>query len=212
MITQLEHDCMSVFEKVFPVSVREEIVSLMKEAYRTRYRWMNESDDFLESKIGAKDLPAHLLRAAIENTARSYCNNGRLPFKFSVIGNSAKNCHHVELVLNDYKIYFVRAAFETEKPGIGIKQALYRPVVEMDLFNPNESTSFHPSTFFITYGDYCTDSLKFVNIGIPGTNSWLFLKHLSLESTFIKPVVPDKEDQILVTLVNEDGAINEKAK
>ena len=114
MITQLEHDCMSVFEKVFPVSVREEIVSLMKEAYRTRDRWMNESDDFLESKIGAKDLPAHLLRAAIENAARSYCNNGRLPFKFSVIGNSAKNCHHVELVLNDYKIYFVRAAFETE--------------------------------------------------------------------------------------------------
>ena len=45
MITQLEHDCMSVFEKVFPVSVREEIVSLMKEAYRTRDRWMNESDD-----------------------------------------------------------------------------------------------------------------------------------------------------------------------
>ena len=212
MITQLEHDCMNVFEKVFPVTVREQIVLLVKNAYKIRDRWMNGSEFFLESKIGAKDLPAHLLRAAIEVAAKSYCDNGRLPFKFCVIDNSAKNSRHVELLLNDYKIYFVRAAFETEKPGIGIKQALYRPVVEMDLFNPNESISFHPSTFFITYGDYCTDSLKFVNIGIPGTNSWLFLKHLSLESTFIKPVVPEKEDQTLVTLINEDGAINEKAK
>ena len=41
MITQLEHDCMNVFEKVFPVTVREQIVLLMKDAYKIRDRWMN---------------------------------------------------------------------------------------------------------------------------------------------------------------------------
>ena len=151
MITQLEHDCMNVFEKVFPVTVREQIVLLMKDAYKIRDRWMNGSEFFLESKIGAKDLPAHLLRAAIEIAAKSYCDNGRLPFKFCVIDNSAKNSRHVELLLNDYKIYFVRAAFETEKPGIGIKQALYRPVVEMDLSDDSHGVQNIPYLIGRTY-------------------------------------------------------------
>lgn len=54
MITQLEHDCMNVFEKVFPVTVREQIVLLMKDAYKIRDRWMNGSEFFLESKIVLK--------------------------------------------------------------------------------------------------------------------------------------------------------------
>lgn len=215
MMLQLEHDCMKAIDKVFPIAVRKQIANLMKDAYRTRNKWMNDSGNFLDTKIGTQDLPAHLLRAAIEYEANNYCKKGLLPFKCHTIANTAKNCHHVEMYNDNYKIYFVRAAYEFEKPGSGIKQALYRPGIEIDLFNPVNQDSqeqFEPPTFYITYGDYSSNSLKFVNIGVPGEKSWLYLKHLSLEEASISPVREQKDEQLLVTLINEDGAKNENAK
>lgn len=131
-----------------------------------------------------------------------YCAKGELPWSFEVQKNRAGNCKHIELIMNDAKIYFSRVQNEEKKP----KSVRYRPDIEINMF----TNSIPPiDTFIVTYGEDRNSGKKFAAVGIPGVESWLYFKSLDLASAEKErtkertTIASNDKDKLMLELLEE---------
>lgn len=163
-----------------------EAQDLCNEAYATVY--------WLKTAL-AKDLRAHILRIAIGIVAKKYCDKGLLPWSYSIELNSAKNCRHIEMKSGTSTIYCAKARSPLSKP----KSVKYRPVVEINLFTEQMPPI---DTFLIAYGENKNGKI-FSSIGIPGEESWLYVKPLAMKRNTTVNNQEENKKELLVELIDE---------
>lgn len=199
------------FDKNFNLATKKNIASLLIEAYKLRDECLHAEPILSLTEIGSKDLAAHLLRPAIEKTARIYCLTGKLPFSFLLNLNKAKNSRHILLESPLSTVYFARTQTAWEKP----RRVKYRPVVEMDLFSETNALEEDPhvNTFLVNYGDAKERGLSFAGIGIPGARGWLYYESLDLRVVEKQEMLqPEQHEEILVQLIEGIDNNVKKAK
>ncbi len=189
-----EQNLQTAYLSVFTPKVQDVLLSMLfkaqdlcNEAYDTVY--------LLKGTTLAKDLRAHVLRIAIGIVAKEYCNKGLLPWSYSVELNSAKNCRHPEMKSGTATIYIARTRSQLNKP----KSVKYRPDVEINIFT-NQTPPI--DTFLIAYGETSNGEL-FSSIGIPGEESWLYVKPLDMKRTITVNNQEENKKELLVELINE---------
>lgn len=187
---KLQTAYLSVFtsdiQSVLPSMILE-AQDLCNEAYATVFL-------LKETKL-SKDIRAHILRIAIGIVAKKYCDKGLLPWSYSIELNSAKNCRHTEMKFGAATIYFAK----TRSPLIKPQAAKYRPDVEINPFTEKVPPI---DTFLITYGETKNGTI-FSSIGIPGEESWLYVKPLDMKRNATVNNQEENKKALLVKLIDE---------
>ena len=190
----IDQKLQTAYLSVFTSDVQAVLTSLILEAQDL----CNEAYDtvyLLKGTILAKDLRAHILRIAIGIVAKKYCDKGLLPWSYSIELNSAKNCRHIEMKFGTASIYCAKARSSLTKP----KSVKYRPDIEINLFTKQMPPI---DTFLIAYGENKNGTI-FSSIGIPGEESWLYVKPLDMKRNATVNNQEENEKELLVELIDE---------
>lgn len=164
---------MRIIRTYCPDRVRYALRGMFDEAYDLTNRLYGQVDWIGNTIISQKDIRAHILRAALANTAKLFCSKGTIPFIFREETNTIGNCSHIELIGKRAIILPCRVSHPSELPAYSIFRNNYTQYLNMDSLFPEYQKKSNVKYVAATYGDRGTSSFKFGKIGIPGEATWI---------------------------------------
>lgn len=201
---------MSKLEDLCPPKVRYALRGMFDESYDLVNKLYSDTKWLSKTEICKFDIRTHVLRGAIAEIAKLFCEKGIIPYSFSEKPNAIVNCSHVELLGASSVLLPCRVETPRALPTYSIFRDNYTEYYNMDSLFPEFYKESEIKYLAATYGDYGTQTFQFGVIGIPGKSKWIDWKPLE-QGPYRMFVTKHEEIDLLVGIreqleeVNPDG-------
>jgi hypothetical protein len=187
----------SVLEEICPNRVRYGIRGMFDESYDLVNKLYTDNKWLTRTNICKKDIKSDVLRGAIADIAKLFCEKGIIPYTFLEQPNTIHNCAHVELKGKSSVILPCRVENSSAMPTYSIFRNNYIENYNMDSLFPELQKQSKIKYLAATYGDNGVPNFQFGRVGIPGKKKWLDWLTL-VQGPYKKFVTKHEEKELLV--------------